>query len=95
MDAPRESLDVPLSARCRRYGYIFWPASIDTDVSKLLAGHDSIEVEFFGKRVGRKNIDRKHRRISIGRRQTMGLPENVTIIRLRMEGDGRLNVTAK
>lgn len=86
---------IPISKRARAYGYVFWPASEDPAVSRLLEGHDAVEVEFCGTSVGRKAVDRKHRRISVGRRRTSQLEARVTSFRLRMLPGGVLEVAAE
>lgn len=85
---------VPITDRARRFGYLFWPASEDVAVERLLGDSTHVEVEFCGEPLGRKRVDRKHRRISVGTRQTARLPDDAREFRLRL-GGGRLSVAAE
>lgn len=65
---------VPISGRARKYGYFIWPSTADAELRALLGNAQTVQVFFAGTDIGTKNVDWKHRRISIGARRTGTLP---------------------
>src|SRR5262249_38390434 len=90
-----DTLVIPISKRAREYGYVFWSASEHAAVSRMLEGHEAVDVEFCGSPVGRKNVDRRHRRISVGTRHTARIAETAKSFRLEMKRNGTLSVSAE
>ena len=86
---------IPLTERARQYGYLIWPKKADPDIRNLLGDKETIEVVFDGRELGRKRIDWRYRRISVGPRNTRPLPEETTTITLSVGPAGRLAVTTR
>lgn len=89
------TLRIPFGHRARKYGYIFWTIDQDGEVEDFLEDAKSVEVWFEHSLLGRKRIDWKHRRISIGWSNTRGLPEKVSEFRLTWKRDGVLNLVCE
>jgi len=85
---------VPISPRARKYGYLIWPSSADQEIRGLLGESKTVQVTFRGQEAGMKNVDWKHRRISIGPRLTRELPEEMEVFALEFE-NSTLNITCR
>ena len=86
------SVSVPISERARRYGYVVWPKKLDEDIKRLVAGQETIGVVFNDSDLGKKRIDWKYRRISVGPSRTRSItPTDNTFVLLLLD-DGRLEV---
>jgi len=85
-------VDIPITERGRRYGYLIWPKSLESAVKQLLSGDERIAVILNGKVLGEKSIDWKRRRISLGPKQTRSIPEKTSSYRVQRSTDGTLDV---
>lgn len=82
----------PFSSTARTYGYVIWAKEHDAAVRKLLGDSPTVELVLPGDVQKRKNVDWKHRRISVGYSVTRALPESIGQVRLRAEDGGRISV---
>lgn len=87
---------IPISERARKYGYIIWPKRLDEALKDLL-GEDteSAEVVFDGTILGRKRIDWKHRRISVGPSRTASIDAGVSEYELASSRVGHIDVSLR
>lgn len=69
---------VRITNRARKYGYFIWPKSADGDMHSMLKGAQTVELSFNGTSAGVKNVDWKHRRISVGPKLTRNIPETAS-----------------
>lgn len=67
-------MDIHITKGARRYGYLIWNNQTDVDMEKMLVGLSEVDVRFNGFMLGKKNIDRKYHRISLGYKLTRALP---------------------
>ena len=88
-----DTASIPLTNRARQYGYLFWPKKADPGIRSLFGDKETIEIVFNGRELGRKRIDWRYRRISVGPRNTRPLPEETTTMTLSVDRTGRLAVT--
>ena len=58
----------------------------------LLGDIGTVSISFRGNSLGEKRVDWKHRRISVGRRQTAGIPSG-DLFDLQVLADGSLEVS--
>lgn len=68
-------MNIHITKGARQYGYLIWNNKMDTDIEKMLTGLTVVDVCFNGFNLGKKNIDRKYHRISLGYKLTRALPE--------------------
>lgn len=68
-------MNICITKSARQYGYIIWNNKKDADMEKMLAGLTMVDVCFNGFNLGKKNIDRKYHRISLGYKLTRALPK--------------------
>jgi len=88
-------VEIEISDRARKYGYIFWPRKQDKEMSNLLGRRDAVSVVFLNAEHGRKNIDWKHRRISIGYRWTQSLSASKTTFLLELSKANKLEIQCR
>lgn len=88
-------LEIPLTERSRKYGYIFWPKVLDGQVEGFFKDATTVNLVFNNAEHGKKNIDWKHRRISIGWRWTRRLPEKVKVFVLTWKDEKTVNVVCR
>ena len=86
------AIRIPISARARKYGYVIWPKKQDEDVRKLLPNQEGVTVVFEDSDLGKKRVDWKYRRISVGPSQTRRLDPGASTFELSSPADGRLEV---
>ncbi len=86
------SIEIPMSERSKKYGYVFWGKRADSQIESLLKEKQKISVKFNGVDLGEKNIDWKHRRISLGWTQTRSLPNKKASFFLTVSKDNWLNI---
>ena len=89
------SIEIQISERSREYGYVFWDKKSDELVDKFLDQKEVVEVWFKNSYLGKKKIDRKYRRISIGYRNTRALPLQYTKFILEIDQSGALKISCK
>jgi len=88
-------LKLPITERARKYGYIIWPKVMDRDIYGFLGEIEKAEIWFENSLLGEKNIDWKHRRISIGYTRTRTLPANVMNFVLKFDKKRTLKITCQ
>ena len=72
-------MKINITKSARRYGYIIWNSSNEGPLKKMLDGKDYVQVKFNGVDLGRKRIDWKYHRISLGYKITIVLPFEHTV----------------
>ncbi len=80
-------IEIPIFDRSRKYGYIYWKNAMDESVKKFLGDRQSIDVWFENSLLGKKNIDWKNRRISIGYKQSRKISESAKLFIITYHGD--------
>lgn len=88
------SLEIPITDRCRKYGYLYWTSAFDEAVAKLFRGAEAVQVVFDQYFIGEKNVDYKFRRVSLGWKKTRELPASVKMFRLSMK-EGKLRIECR
>ena len=88
-------LKIPIYKRSRRYGYIYWTYVLDDQVKAFFGGANSVDVIFENVELGKKKIDWKYRRVSVGWSRTRSLPTQVSTYHLTFAKDGKLKVRCK
>lgn len=86
------TIEIPLTERCRKYGYVYWTKELDSTVTKFFAGKKRVTVVLDQYLLGDKKIDLKFRRISIGAVRAQGISKECDTFRLSLEKDGKLRV---
>jgi hypothetical protein len=76
------SVTIDITDRARQYGYIIWPKKHEADVRATLGERDFVRVHFNGTDLGKKRVDWKYRRISVGPSQTRTLSPDLSAFRL-------------
>jgi len=79
------TVEIPITERARKYGYVIWRKSQDEEVRALLGEADSIDLCGDIDQRG-KNVDWKQRRVSITYRFTRSLPKTAKRFRLSKVG---------
>ena len=85
------SVEIPITQRARQYGYVFWTRQLDEQMQELLGNTDVAEVALDGKLIGKRRVDWKYRRISVGPTHTKSLHPTLNSFRLAFEGN-RLDI---
>lgn len=67
-------MNIQITKGARQYGYLIWNKKTDAVVEKMLTGLSEVDVRFNDFSLGKKNIDRKYHRISLGYKLTRALP---------------------
>jgi len=80
-------IKVPITKSARQYGYIIWNKRHNPQIEKLLLGTKSIPVHFNKLNIGKKNIDWKYHRISLGWGLTRPLSEKIKIFVLTIDNN--------
>lgn len=88
-------MEIEITKRARQYGYIFWRRNQDEDMSRLLGKRDTVELLFMNAEHGKKNIDWRYRRISIGWRWTRSLPLSAKVFVLKISKSNKLEVQCR
>lgn len=81
MTAPR-SVSLPFTDRARRFGYVIWPKKRQSEVAEMVRDAEQIQVVLNGVDLGKKRIDYKYCRISVGRSAMTGLADEASTVRL-------------
>ncbi len=87
-------MKVRITKSARQFGYVIWNSKNADEIDKMLGGKSDIDVNFNGFSLGKKTIDRKYYRISIGYKFTRALPETARFYYIELK-DGILEVTTK
>jgi len=88
-------VEVEITERARRYGYVFWKIRQDEEMAALLGKREAVDVTFMNAEHGKKKIDWKYRRISIGWRWTRSLPESKKVFILKFSKSNRLEIQCR
>ncbi len=88
-------VEIEITERARKYGYVFWKTHQDGDMSVLLGKRDRVDVVFMKADHGNKKIDWKNRRISVGWRWTRSLTESKKIFVLKMSKSNKLEIKCR
>lgn len=67
-------MNIHITKGARQFGYLIWNNKTSSDIEKMLTGLSVVDVRFNGFMIGKKNIDRKYHRISLGYKLTRALP---------------------
>lgn len=86
---------VEITKRAREYGYVFWKSTQDGEMAELLKSRDSIDVVFMNADHGKKRIDWRYRRISLGWRWTKPLPRSVKYFVLKVSAANKLEIQCR
>lgn len=89
------ALDIPLTERCRKYGYLYWSKKIDPVIEKFLSGKDRVRIVLAGYLIGERNVDYKFRRISLGAVTLSRVPAQCGAFRLSFNKDGNLRIECR
>ena len=87
------TVDIAISDRARKYGYIIWPKKQDDEVRGLLNQQETVNVVFNDAELGERRVDWKYRRISVGPSHTRPLRESPSSFRLTCPSTGQLSIT--
>ena len=86
-------VEVEITDRARKWGYLIWKSSQDNDIASLLgADRVTIEVTFMDVARGMKKIDWKYRRISLGSNLTRNIPASNKIFTLKLSSPSKLEI---
>ena len=88
-------VEVKITERARRFGYVFWTFRQDDEMAKLLGDRNAVDLVFMNASHGHKNVDRRYRRISIGARWTKPLPESKKVFVLKMLKPNTLEIQCR
>jgi len=94
-EGPTKTVDLvqlAISPRARRYGYVYWRKLDDQAMRGLLGDRDDVTVVFGEFLLGEKRIDWAHRRISLGWKQTRPIKKSLKVFALTIRRDGRLSI---
>ena len=86
---------VEFTKRARQYGYVFWKYRQDDAMAELLGNRDTVNVVFMNANHGKKKIDWRYRRISLGWRWTRFLPESKKVLILKMSKPNELEIQCR
>ena len=86
------SVRIPISNRARTYGYVIWPKKLEHDMRGVLPDEESVHVVFNCEDLGRRRIDWKYCRISVGPSHTRCLSDGVSTFELSSPRRGLLQV---
>lgn len=84
-------MNLMITKGARQYGYLIWNNKTNSDIEKMLNGLQDVRVNFNGFDLGKKNIDRKYHRISLGYKLTRALPAEHNMYSVHFK-DGVLEV---
>lgn len=88
-------VEVEITKRARQYGYVFWKRRQDEAMAKLLRNKKAVDVVFMNANHGKKNVDWRYRRISVGWRWTRPLPESKKVFVLKMSKSNELEIQCR
>lgn len=83
-------LSVSFTNRAKEYGYIVWPKKLDEEFRNLLGEIEEVQLFFKGTYIGKKRVDWKSRRISIGYKHTRYLTDDHSEFQLHFEFPNKL-----
>lgn len=83
---------VEVTPRALKYGYLFWSHKLDREMKDLLGNRSVIDVWFNKSFLGKKNIDWRYRRISLGWKQTRMIDKRSSFFVLELKDGKSLNI---
>ena len=86
-------ITLPLTRTGRKYGYITWSKAEDSNIRTFLGEAQIVTLLLADGPPKRRNIDWKHRRISVGYSITRPLSVQIKTIWLKSAGPGRVEVS--
>ena len=86
------AVTIPIIKRSREFGYVVWKKEADFSMKTHLKDILEANVTFDGKDLGKKKIDWKFRRISVGWRNTRPLSNDKKSYVLNLAKDGKLTI---
>ena len=88
------SINLPLTERARRFGYVFWPKYRESEIRDVIGEGPIISVSAGGGPPRNLTVQWKYARIAVGKSWTNSLPQTADTFRLTSR-DGVIYVTAK
>lgn len=85
-------MEIAISERAKKFGYVFWTKRNDLAVEKFLKKVEAVEVWFNDSRLGKKKVDWRHRRISVGYKQTREMPDGAKVFSLKFSNNATLKI---
>ena len=85
-------MEIEISERARKFGYVIWAKKNDWAVEKFLKKIETVEVWFNDSRLGKKKVDWRHRRISVGYKQTREMPIEAKVFSLKFSNSTTLKI---
>lgn len=73
-------MKVEFTKRSREYGYFIWPRRRDKEFESVFGNLTEADFYLGDWFLGKKRIDRKYRRISLGYKYTKALPESTKVL---------------
>lgn len=61
---------LPIMPNAKKYGYITWNGKVEEKIKELLNNASEVNVTFDSRQIGKKNVDWKYKRISVGSKKT-------------------------
>lgn len=86
------SIMIPILERSKKFGYIIWKKDKDFDMRAYFKDIQEVEVFFEGKNIGKKRIDWKNRRISIGWANTRKISSDKKEYKVALWKEGKLSI---
>lgn len=83
-------LKIPITERCRKYGYVYWRKKLDEEVRSFLNEAKTVDVLFNNTPLGLRVVDYQFRRISIGATKTHVIERSCVTFELSFSTEGRL-----
>lgn len=80
-------MNIPITKSARQYGYLIWNNKSNAEIEKMLSGLSTVNIRLNGFLLGKKNIDRKYHRISLGYKLTRALPDEHNTFRVSYAND--------
>lgn len=80
-------MKVPITKSGRKFGYIIWSRKNNAEFEQMLGGLEAIDIYLNGFFLGKKKIDWKYYRISMGYKFTRALPPEVKNYILNFENN--------
>jgi len=88
-------MKVEFTKRSREYGYFIWPRRQDKEFESVFGNLTEIDFYLGDWFLGKKRIDRKYRRISLGYKYTKALPESAKVLIAARKDSGSVIIKYK
>ncbi|WP_028130619.1 hypothetical protein [Selenomonas sp. AE3005] len=80
-------MKLKIAKSARKFGYLIWNNKTNDDMEKLLSEKSYVQVILNGFNLGKKHIDRKYYRISLGYKFTRSLPSEHDTFNISLRND--------